>query len=102
MKVNAEFVVMRNTITNEVIDAKSISDMYDEIGLEYPAELFSKEELENELIRIWGKDRYIINGAHYLQQYVNDGYVRFQYEAKDLPSIGKIKVSCETMEVEIN
>ena len=99
MKVQVSAVVVRNKDTQELLDVQVIDDNYCETHITYPAGLVSVDEIKAYATLVWGT-RADKNMAKEISAVVmgNDFYL--QYEAKDLPSIGKVQVTIESKEID--
>jgi hypothetical protein len=101
MKTTIELLVVRNKITNEVIDVQGIKDMYDEVSVEYTSDLVTEQDILN-----WGNKIYSNSYAcTYIPDLITklktDDLFYIQVEAKDIPSLGNILVNIEKKEIEL-
>jgi len=99
MKIDVSAIVVRHMDTQEILDVQIIDDMYCETGITYPAGLVTIEEIKEYAIQIYG-DRAEISMADVISKVAFGKDFYFQYEAKDLPSIGKVQVRIETKEID--
>jgi hypothetical protein len=98
MKTRIQVFVVREN--NEVVSIQGLSDMYTESYCKYKREFISDDDVKEFCTSVWGKDTKQFE--RYIKYLNEDGNFSLQYEAKDMPSIGNVKVSIEYVEVEIN
>lgn len=99
-KFTINALVARDIRNDKIIDLIGITDSYSEVDLEYPYQLVTVDDIIS-----WGKkvygDRCYSSVARYLDCVTNGRNFTMQSEAKDLPSIGYMKVRIEEVEVEV-
>jgi hypothetical protein len=100
MKVTLQAVVVRNGLTNEVIQVEGITDMYSEVQIFYPHNLISRKDLIQYGTEIWGEERVLSVMKYNLEDFSKGEDFDINGEAKDIPSIGYVSVSIESKEVE--
>ena len=95
MKVKIEALVVRNKVDMDIIDIIPIGDIYDEVSVEYPADMVTLDEIKTALKgfgELTRKDAYF--------NHLEGKSFTLSGEAKDVVSIGNVKVAIESKEVD--
>lgn len=101
MKVKARFLVTRTP--DGVYDAQSIGEdgAYDEVMVEYSPDYVTKKDLIEYGKKYYGDRFYSVLGRQI--ELIEKGMCfTIQGEARHLPNLGKMKLSFEEIEVDIN
>jgi hypothetical protein len=88
-------LVVRHKDTNRILDVIPVGNQYDDVLVEYLSEYCTKEELLN-AYRGWSKS----TRNDIAENFDRAGIHTIQCEAKDVPSVGKMKVAIETKEID--
>ena len=99
MKVQVQAVVVRHKDTKELLDVQIIDDVYCETLVVYPAGLVTVDEIKSYATQIYG-DRAEKLMADIISKVAFGKDFCIQYEAKDIPSIGKVQVGIESKEID--
>lgn len=96
MKVKAQFFVKR--IDGKIVEAESISDMYSEVSVVYTSDEITQQDIVDAMDKILTREAI----GKYISDLFVKGEIHLQSEAKNMFSIGKVKVGIEEVEVELN
>jgi hypothetical protein len=103
MKLPATVLTVRRLPDKQLIHAKMIKDKEEMCCLVYSSDLVSEVELDSWLWDHFGPDWTKNNLALGIKErYEKDGNFFIHWKAHNLPSIGRIQVEVEQVEVEIS
>jgi hypothetical protein len=102
MKVKFFYLAVRHVDTKELLEAIPITEdgAYDEIGINYYKEHVTEQDIIDWAKRIYGDNVYANIGSK-LDSFHNHGYIYLQDEARHLPSMGKMKLGFEEIEIDV-
>jgi len=89
-------IFSRNKDTRKILNFESLNDMYNEVCVEFYPDLVSKEEVIEWAKSIWGERWENKQVERYLKAIDNEESFIIQFEAKDIPNLGKQEVNIES------